>query len=65
MEVGAPLELGRSLSSPTILAGFSETTPTTSWVWSWSATATVAWLTTLSPATSWTFMFPPKLGGCA
>ena len=45
----APFWLGSRSSSPTSLAGFSDTTPTTSWVWSWRAMATFASATTVSP----------------
>ena len=61
----APFWLGSSLSSLTILAGFSDTTPTTSCDWSWMAVATCASATTWEPLTSWTFILPPKLGGWA
>ena len=47
------------------MAGFSETTPTTSWNWSCSATATFDSATTVAPLTSWTVMLPPNVGGWA
>ena len=56
---------GRRSSSPTIRPGFSAMTPTTSWVWSWRAMATVALATCWSPLTSSTVMLPPNVGGRA
>ena len=61
-----PFWLGSRSNWPTRRAGFSDTSPTTSWVWSWSATATGALASDLSPSlTSSTVMLPPNVGGRA
>ena len=54
------LRVRQEVDLPTSLAGFSDTTPTTSWDWSWRAIATGASAMTFSPSTSWTLTLPPK-----